>query len=152
VTLLHRFPETLALLSLGPGSDVPAWAQSSSVLSITATATETSVLTAGRDVPRKVPGVRGLVAFVTADGPADPANPAAGDGADPGRPGLLVELLAPLAEAGISAQVTTTSTACWVLVGTGAADRAAELWAERGHVVEPAPTDPPAHHDSRRPR
>jgi len=137
VTRLHRFPETLALLSLGPGSDVPAWAQSSSVLSITATATETAVLTAGRDVPRKVPGVRGLAAFVTAP------EPATGESADPTGPGLLVDLLAPLAEAGISAQVTTTSTAVWVLVPVGAADRAEELWTARGHAVAPAPTDPP---------
>jgi len=131
MTLLHQFPEKLAVLSLGAGSDVPSWAESSSILSVTATATETAVLTAGRNVPSKVPGVRGLVAFVTAD-PGDASTA-----------GLLVDLLAPLAEADVAVQVTTTSTVVWVLVDNADVDRAVEAWTARGHTVEPAPTEHP---------
>jgi hypothetical protein len=36
---LSRYPETLAVLKLGPGAEVPAWAESSSIFSVTATAT-----------------------------------------------------------------------------------------------------------------
>ncbi len=53
VQTLRRFPEDLAVVRLGPGADVPDWAESSSIFSVTATATETSVVCAARQVPKK---------------------------------------------------------------------------------------------------
>ena len=47
---LSRYPETLAVVRLGPGTEVPKWAESSSLFSITATATETSIVCAARTV------------------------------------------------------------------------------------------------------
>ena len=34
---LEQFPEKLAVVRLGPGAEVPAWAESSSLFSVTAT-------------------------------------------------------------------------------------------------------------------
>ena len=39
---LQQFPEKLAVVRLPPGAEIPPWAESSSLFSITATATETS--------------------------------------------------------------------------------------------------------------
>ncbi len=124
---LHQFPEKLAVLRLAAGADVPTWAESSSIFSITATATETSVLCAGRSVPTKVPGDRGLTGFALAG---------AGSSTDAG---VLASLLAPLAEEQVPVQVLTTTTTVWVLVPATAADRAAEAWRRQGHTVAPAP-------------
>ena len=51
---LSRYPETLAVVRLGPGTEVPKWAESSSLFSVTATATETSIVCAARSVPDEV--------------------------------------------------------------------------------------------------
>ena len=51
---LEQFPETLAVVRLAPGAEVPSWAESSSLFSITATARETSLVCARRSVPKKV--------------------------------------------------------------------------------------------------
>ena len=39
MSTLHQFPEKLAVLKLAAGADVPAWAESSSLFSITASST-----------------------------------------------------------------------------------------------------------------
>ena len=39
---LQQFPEKLVVARLAPGAEVPDWAESSSLFSVTATATETS--------------------------------------------------------------------------------------------------------------
>jgi hypothetical protein len=122
---LHQYPEKIAVLRLAAGADIPEWAESSSIFSITATATETSVVCAGRSVPTKVPGDRGLTAFTLAG-----ATPSAG---------VLVELLTPLADDEITAHTITTPTTVWVLVPAEKAERAAEAWRRRGHDVAPAP-------------
>ena len=82
---LTRYPETLAVVRLGPGAEVPAWAESSSIFSVTATATETSVVCAARNVPTKSVHQRPFTAFEV-EGPLDFALT-----------GVLAELLAPLA-------------------------------------------------------
>jgi hypothetical protein len=128
---LNQFPETLAVVRLGPGSEVPAWAESSSVFSVTATATETSVVCAGRNVPTKSVHHKPFTAFAV-EGPLDFALT-----------GVLVELLTPLAEEEISVFTLSTFDTDWLLVPTADADRAAEAWRRRGHDVEPAvPTTP----------
>jgi hypothetical protein len=123
---LLRYPETLAVVRLGPGTDLPAWAESSSILSVTATATETSVVCAARNVPKKSVHQRPFTAFQV-EGPLDFALT-----------GVLAGLLAPLAAAEISVFTLSTFDTDWILVPGGDADRAEEEWRRSGHLVEPA--------------
>jgi hypothetical protein len=120
---LEQFPEKLAVVKLPPGAEIPAWAESSSLFSITATATETSVVCAGRSVPTKVVAVRGLTAFAL--------QGSVGNGAA----GVLVDLLEPLAEAQISVFTISTFETNWILVPVTEAESAAEAWQGRGHTV-----------------
>jgi hypothetical protein len=123
---LSRYPETLAVVRLGPGTEVPAWAESSSIFSVTATATETSVVCAARSVPTKSVHQRPFTAFAV-QGPLDFALT-----------GVLVELLTPLATAEISVFTLSTFDTDWILVPAGDADRAAEEWRRSGHEVTAA--------------
>ena len=128
---LSRYPETLAVVRLGPGTEVPAWAESSSLFSITATATETSIVCAARSVPKKSVHQRPFTAFEV-QGPLDFSLT-----------GILAELLQPLADAEISVFTISTFDTDWILVPVDDADRAAEEWRRRGHDVAPAvPVDP----------
>lgn len=129
---LQQFPEKLAVIKLPPGAEIPGWAESSSLFSITATATETSLVCAGRNVPTKVVAHKGLTAFAV-QGPLDFALV-----------GVLAGLLVPLAEAGISVFTLSTFDTDWILVPLKDADRAAEAWRRRGHTVASAiPVKPP---------
>jgi len=133
---LLRYPETLAVVKLGPGAMVPAWAESSSVFSVTATATETSVVCAARSVPTKSVHQRPFTAFAV-EGPLDL-----------GLTGVLVALLTPLADADISVFTLSTYDTDWILVPGGDADRASEAWRSSGHEVGDAVpvTPPPSRH------
>jgi len=128
---LHQYPEKLVVAQLGPGADIPAWAESSSVFAVIATATETTVVCAGRSVPKKVPQGGPYVAFTAAGAH------------DLDVPGVLHGLLAPLAEAGISIFALSTYPTDWILVPTDKADAAAEEWRRRGHTVIAAPVVQP---------
>ncbi len=121
---LQQFPEKLAVVKLPPGSEIPSWAESSSLFSITATATETSVVCAGRDVPTKVIAQRGLTGFAVQGEITHEAI------------GMTYALLGPLADAGISVFTIATFGTNWFLVPVSQADRAAEAWQAAGHVVE----------------
>ena len=123
---LSRYPETLAVVRLGPGTEVPKWAEASSIFSITATATETSIVCAARSVPTKSVHQRPFTAFEV-EGPLDFALT-----------GVLAELLAPLAAAEISVFTLSTFDTDWILVPGGEADRAAEEWRRSGHEVTAA--------------
>jgi hypothetical protein len=123
---LSRYPETLAVVKLGPGAEVPAWAESSSIFSVTATATETSVVCAARNVPKKSVHQRPFTAFEV-QGPLDFALT-----------GVLALLLAPLAEAEISVFTLSTFDTDWLLVPGDDADRAEEAWRRAGHTVAAA--------------
>ena len=123
---LNRYPETLAVVRLGPGTEVPKWAESSSLFSITATATETSIVCAARSVPTKSVHQRPFTAFEV-QGPLDFALT-----------GVLAELLAPLAAAEISVFTLSTFDTDWILVPGADADRAEEEWRRSGHEVSPA--------------
>ena len=128
---LSRFPETLAVVRLPVGAEIPTWAESSSIFSITATATETSLVCAGRSVPKKARHQKPFTAFAV-DGTLDF-----------GLTGVLVALLTPLAEDEISAFTLSTFDTDWILVPTADADRAEEAWRRSGHTVAPAiPVDP----------
>jgi uncharacterized protein len=123
---LSRYPETLAVVRLGPGAEVPSWAESSSLFSITVTATETSIVCAARSVPTKAVHQRPFTAFEV-EGPLDFALT-----------GVLAELLAPLAAAEISVFTLSTFDTDWILVPGDKADAAAEEWRRAGHEVAAA--------------
>lgn len=123
---LDRFPEKISVVRLAPGAEVPEWAESSSLFSITATALETSLVCASRSVPKKAVQAGPFTAFAV-QGPLDF-----------GMTGVLVALLTPLAEAGISVFTFSTYDTDWMLVGLNDADRAAEEWRRHGHTVAPA--------------
>jgi hypothetical protein len=126
VFTIEQYPEQLAVVRLGPGAPVPGWAESSSIFSVTATAAETSVICAARNVPTKAKHQRSFTAFAVV-GPLDFALT-----------GVLVELLTPLSEAGISVFPISTYDTDWILVPKQDADRAAQEWRRRGHDVVPA--------------
>ena len=114
--MIERFPETLAMVGLAPGADIPTWAESASIFSITATATETSLICARRSVPRKAPQHGPLTAFAVTDG--------------------NLEVLAALAN--IDAKVISTHGALWVLVPVDQVEAAEEAWRRIGQDVAPA--------------
>jgi hypothetical protein len=125
LTLL-QFPEKLAIVRLGPGAEVPKWAESSSLFSVTATATETSLVCATRSVPTKTPSIKPLTAFQVR-GPLDPDAI-----------GILASLLVPLAEAEVPVYTLSTFDTDWVLVRLVDVERATEAWRRRGHTVTAA--------------
>ncbi len=127
---IGQFPETLAVVRMGPGTEIPAWAESSSVFSVIATATETSIVCAGRNVPNKAPAYRGYTGFAV-EGTLEPHLV-----------GVLVSLLRPLAEAGVSVFTLSTFDTEWILVPQQDADKAAEAWRRQGHTVAPASSTP----------
>jgi len=134
---LHQFPEKLAVVRLGPGAEVPGWAESSSLFSVTATATETSLVCAARSVPAKTRSEKPFTAFAV-EGPLDFALT-----------GVLSALLAPLAEAAIPVFTISTFDTDWILVPVAVADEAAEAWRRRGHTVAPAVPVTPSRKGSR---
>ena len=125
LTLL-QFPEKLAIVRLGPGAELPKWAESASLFSVTATATETSLVCATRSVPTKTPSIKPLTAFQVR-GPLDPDAI-----------GILASLLVPLAEAEVPVYTLSTFDTDWILVRLVDGDKAAEAWRRRGHIVTPA--------------
>ena len=128
---LHRYPEKLVVAGLPAGAEVPAWAESASLFAVIATAAETTIVCAGRSVPRKVRQEGPFTAFAV-EGPLDLALT-----------GVLHTLLGPLAEAGISVFTVSTYLTDWILVPTGRADAAEAEWRRRGHTVSVAPVAAP---------
>ncbi|MCW2784430.1 MAG: hypothetical protein JWP74_947 [Marmoricola sp.] len=131
---LLQYPEKLVVASLPAGADVPDWAESASLFAIIATAAETTVVCAGRSVPKKVRQEGPFTAFAI-KGPLDLALT-----------GVLHSLLGPLAEAGISVFTVSTYLTDWILVPIGKAEAAAEEWRRRGHSVVIAPVVRPSKH------
>jgi hypothetical protein len=128
---LEQFPEKLAVVRLGPGAEIPSWAESSSLFSVTATALETSIVCAMRSVPRKAAQAGPFTAFAV-QGKLDFALT-----------GVLSTLLMPLAAAEISIFTISTFDTDWILVPINDAERAAEAWRDSGHeVVVAVPVEP----------
>jgi len=123
---IDRFPETLAVVRLPAGAEIPTWAESSSIFSITATSTETSLVCAARGVPRKSVHHGPLTGFAV-KGPLDLALV-----------GVLHELLGPLVQEQISVFTLSTYDTDWILVAKDDADSAADAWRRHGHEVAPA--------------
>jgi uncharacterized protein len=125
LTLLQH-EEPLVVARLGVGADLPDWASSGTLFSVTATATETSLVCGARGVPRKVRQQGPFVAF-SVQGTLDFSLT-----------GVLAGLLVPLADAGISVFTLSTFDTDWVLVPEADGVRAAEVWRRAGHEVVPA--------------
>ena len=125
LTLL-QFPEKLAIVRLGPGAELPQWAESASLFSVTATATETSVVCATRSVPTKTPSIKPLTAFQVR-GPLDPDAT-----------GILASLLQPLAEAKVPVYTLSTFDTDWIMVRLVDKELATEAWRRQGHTVTAA--------------
>jgi hypothetical protein len=123
---LLRYAEPLAVVRLGPGADVPSWATSATLFSVTATAAETSLVCGMAGVPNKARPQGPFTAFQV-EGPLDFALT-----------GVLSALLAPLADAGISVFTISTFDTDWVLVASERADEAEEVWRRSGHTVSAA--------------
>ncbi|MBD8869258.1 ACT domain-containing protein [Nocardioides donggukensis] len=128
---LDRFPEKLAVVRMGPGAEIPTWAESSSLFSVTATATETSLVCASRSVPTKTPSQKPFTAFAV-QGPLDFSLT-----------GVLSALLAPLAAAEIPVFTISTFDTDWILVPLARADDATQAWEQAGHRVQVAVPVPP---------
>ncbi|MFS3129208.1 ACT domain-containing protein [Nocardioides sp. Bht2] len=126
MSTLSQYPEKLAIVRFGPGAEIPAWAESASLFGIIATAKETAVICATRSVPNKVVSLKPLTGFLI-EGQRDVDDAT-----------TLVDLLNPLAEAGIPARVVTTYSNEWLLVPQSKAEAAVEEWRRRGHTVAPA--------------
>jgi hypothetical protein len=123
---LAEYPEKLAIVKLPAGAEVPRWAESSSLFSVTATASETSLICAGRSVPTKTPSIHPLKAFRVVGR------------LEEGTVGVLAALLMPLAEAGIAAYPFSTYETDWLMVRLVDVDKATDLWRELGHTVTAA--------------
>ena len=121
---LVRHSDALAVVRLGPGSEIPSWATSSTLFSVTATASETSLVCHASTVPRKARREGPFVAYEVA-GPLDFALT-----------GVLSALLAPLAEAQVSVFALSTFDTDWILVRSDAAQPAEDAWQAAGHTVE----------------
>ncbi len=113
---LTRHPEHLAVVRLGPGAELPAWAGGATLVSVTATAQETSVVCAADAVPTKARSAGPFVAF-SVDGRLDFALT-----------GVLAGLTEPLAREEIPVFVLSTFDTDWLLVPAERADEAATVW------------------------
>ena len=123
---LLRYDEQLAVVRLGPGAEVPAWASAGSIFSVTATATETSLVCGRRGVPKKAPQQGPFTAFSVA-GRLDLAGT-----------GVPSALLLPLAEGQVPVFTVSTYDTAWVLVPSRDASKAVQAWQAAGFTVRPA--------------
>jgi hypothetical protein len=125
---LTRHRDALAVVRLGRGAKVPAWAAASTLFSVTATDTETSIVCHASTVPAKAKRLGPFVAFEV-DGPLDIS-----------KTGVLHALLTPLADDAVSVFTISTYDTDWILVRAGQADQAEAAWTSAGHTVHaPAP-------------
>jgi hypothetical protein len=120
---LTQHDEPLVVVRLGPGADLPEWASSATLFSVTATTTETSLVCGARGVPRKVRQQGPFTAF-SVDGVLDFSLT-----------GVLSGLLVPLADAEIPVFAVSTFDTDWLLVPADRAAAAAEVWRRSGRAV-----------------
>jgi len=126
MTTLLKYAEKLGVAQLGPGADLPAWASSGTILSITATASETSIVCGYSAIPRKVKREGPFTAYQV-EGPLDFALT-----------GVLSALLVPLAQAEVSVFTLATYDTDWILVRQPQESATEEAWRRSGHTVQTA--------------
>ncbi len=123
--VLRALPGRFAVARLAPEATWPLWAQDSrELLCLTRTVDETSIVCDEVLVPDGVRCERGFVAFVV-HGPIDFAVT-----------GLLADLAAPLAEAGISLFAISTFDTDYLLVREHDAARAIASWQASGSEID----------------
>jgi hypothetical protein len=124
--LLVKYAERLGVVQLGPGTDLPRWASSATLVSITATARETSIICNYAAIPKKAKPEGPFTAYQV-EGPLDFALT-----------GILSALLLPLAEAEVSVFTISTFDTDWILVPQPKETAADEAWRRSGHTVQTA--------------
>ena len=134
---LLKHSEKLGVAKLGPGADLPSWVSSGTLMSVTATANETSVVCSYSAIPKKAKP-EGPFTPYEVQGPLDFALT-----------GILSALLSPLAEAEVSVFALSTFDTDWILVPQPKESAAEEAWRRSGHTVadhlpQPAQTGSPS--------
>jgi hypothetical protein len=120
---LSVLPETLAVCRLGPDAEVPDWATKGRFVSITRTRTELSVVADEASVPSGVRAERGWRALKIG-GPI-PFSAV----------GILADIAAPLAQAGISLFAVSTFDTDYILVKADRLEAARAALSDAGHTV-----------------
>ncbi|HVF92420.1 MAG TPA: ACT domain-containing protein [Blastocatellia bacterium] len=121
--IIRILPESFAVSRLGAGAPVPAWASGGSLVSITRTRDELSIVSDESLVPEGVTGEPGW-RCLKVEGPLDFSLV-----------GILVSILTPLAEAGISIFTVSTYDTDYVLVKSGDLDKAVTALERSGHRI-----------------
>jgi len=131
--------KALALVHLAPGTAVPDWATGEPLVSITRTATETSVICPTASLPDEIPGaVEGPLVAVLVERETEPLSA-----------GVLLTLLKPLADVGIHVITVSGCGGTWILVRAPKIAAAASVWRAAGfHVTDTAPQGQPRIPDS----
>jgi hypothetical protein len=118
-------PQAIAVVKLPVGVPDPEWARGGPLVSVTRTASETSVIVPTSSVPEDVPGpVKGPLVGVYVD-----------DHLEFSQVGILVGLLKPLADAGIPVLTVSTYDTDWVLLEASRAPAATSVWRAAGYQV-----------------
>lgn len=128
--ILIAHPEELSFVRFGAHEVVPEWALSDAPLvSVSATASETSVVCATEAIPRDaVVRQQGPFHVFEVEGPLEFALT-----------GLLLAIVKPLGEAEITVFTVSTFDTDWILVPTFESERARALWLRAGHTIKEKP-------------
>jgi hypothetical protein len=117
--------QAVAVIRLPAGSARPDWAVGEPLVSVTQTATETSVVCPTSCLPDDLPGpVEGPLVAVHID-----------EALEFSQAGVLVSLLKPLADAGIPILTVSTFDTDWVLLPAPKISAAASVWRGAGYDV-----------------
>jgi hypothetical protein len=116
----------LAIVRLPPTAELPGWAWSGDLSSVTRTAEELTIVCSDASVPTDAGAQRGWRALKV-QGPLDFSLT-----------GVLAALTAPLAQARISIFALSTYDTDYVLVRGEDLDRACETLTQAGHAVSPS--------------
>jgi hypothetical protein len=117
--------QAVAVIRLPAGSARPDWATGGPLVSVTQTATETSVVCPTSCLPDDLPGpVEAPLVAVNIDGALEFSQA-----------GVLVSLLKPLADAGIPLLTVSTFDTDWVLLPAPKVSAATSVWRGAGYDV-----------------
>lgn len=123
---LFWLPDRAAICRLDPGADIPDWAWTGTLCSVTRTVDEISIVCDDEKIPNSAGADRGW-RVLKVDGPMDL-----------GTVGVLAAITGTLAQAGISLFAISTFETDYLLVKEGSAAKAEEVLRREGHEVERA--------------